>query len=320
MKNLMSLVVAATVCGALPVTAQSNSECAGQALERARNVCDAAIDGARVFHPVAGLLVSGGNPVIGDAGALGGFPHFSISLRASATKVVIPDFNYTGTGRTVGADESLTAPAPLIEGALGVYPGMQGRYLAVDLLGSAQILPSDPVGDFAVSEDAPRLAAVAFGFGYGARVTVVNDVGTIPAVSVSVMRRTLPRINVGDVASGDRFAFGSDLAATNIRVTIGKIVGPVAVAAGYGRDGYTGDAQIRYRDPLSDLEQAPITIVLDDTRSLGFLNVALVLRNVRLAGELGMQGGKDLNLGTTFVDNDPTERRMFGGAAIRIVF
>lgn len=320
MKCVMRLVAAVTALGTMPLAAQSNSDCAGQVLDRARNVCDAAIDGARLFHPVAGLLVSGGNPVLGAAGSLGGFPHFSVSLRANATKLVVPDFNYSGTGRTVGADESLTAPTPLIEGGVGVYPGMQGRYFAVDLLGSAVLLPADPIGDFAVSDDASSVAGVAFGFGYGARVTLVNDVGAMPALSVSVMRRNLPRIDGGDVASGDRFAFGSDLAATNIRVTVGKALGPVELAAGYGRDAYTGDAEIRYRDPLTNLEQAPITIALDDTRSLGYVNVALVLGKVRLAGEVGMQGGKDLNLGTTFVDNDPTERRMFGGAAIRIVF
>ena len=320
MTRVMSLVVAAIVCGGLPMAAQTNSECASQALDRARNVCDAAIDGARVFHPVAGLLVSGGNPMVGDAGSLGGFPHVSLSLRANATRVVVPDVNYNGIGRTVDADESLTAPAPLLEGALGVFRGMQGRYLAVDLLGSAMILPAEPVGNIAVADDAQRLGALAFGLGLGARLTLVNDLGPMPAVSVSVMRRNLPRIDVGDVSAGDRFAFGSDLAATNVRVTVGKALGPLTLAAGYGRDGYTGAAEIRYRDPITNAEQAPIMIDLDDTRSLGYLNVAFVLGNVRIAGELGMQGGKNLNLGTTFVDNDPAERRMFGGAALRIVF
>ncbi|HEX6434969.1 MAG TPA: hypothetical protein VFZ87_12035, partial [Gemmatimonadales bacterium] len=40
------------------------SECSGYA-GNAERVCAAAVDGTRAFHPVFGMLISGGNPTIG---------------------------------------------------------------------------------------------------------------------------------------------------------------------------------------------------------------------------------------------------------------
>ena len=314
------LAIAITAIGITAASAQSNPECSGQLVSRARNVCDAAIDGARLFHPVVGLLVSGGSPALGEVGAHGGFPHVSIGLRANATTVVTPDLDYNGNGRVVGADEEITAPSPSIEAALGVFRGTRDGNLAVDVLGAAQLLPTNQIDDVRVDDDATSIGDVALSFGYGARVTVLGGRGSLPVVAVSVMRRSLPRIDVGDVPGGDRFGFGTDLTTTNLRAMVGKEIGPLLVSVGYGRDSYRSDAEIAYRDPVSDVVQPSIRLDLEDARSLGFVDVALGLGAFRIAGEVGMQRGKDLGLGTTFTDNDPTERRIFGGAAIRFVF
>ncbi len=37
--------------------------------------CNTAVDAVRAFHRLAGMLVSGGNPVLGTAGSLGGAGH-----------------------------------------------------------------------------------------------------------------------------------------------------------------------------------------------------------------------------------------------------
>ncbi len=303
-----------------PLQAQTNPQCANQTFERARNVCDAGVDGARVFHPVVGLLVAGGNPALGTVAPLGGFPHASIGLRVNAARVVTPDLNYSGNGRVVAADATVTAPAPSVEAAVGLFRGIGHGNLALDALGAAQLLPTDQIDKVRVSDDATRLGSVALAFAYGARVTVLGGYGAVPAVSVSVMRRSLPRIDVGDVGSGDRYAFGSNLDATSVRVVVGKSLGPLAVAAGVGRDRYTGDADITYRDPVTNAIQPSIRIGLKDTRSLGFLNASLSLGGMRLAAEIGQQQGSNLGLGTTFEQNDPSDGRVFGGAGIRVAF
>ena len=68
-------------------------------------VCAAAVDGTRAFHPILGMLVSGGNPTIGSAATLGGVGHASLTLRANASNVVLPDVRYTGSSSAVPGDE-----------------------------------------------------------------------------------------------------------------------------------------------------------------------------------------------------------------------
>ena len=95
-------------------------------VRRRRNICNAGVDGASVFVPVGGLLVAGGNPFLGATGGLGGFGHLGVTLRVNGTQVVIPDFNYNGTGTTVAARQTIFAPAPLVEAGLGVFRGASG--------------------------------------------------------------------------------------------------------------------------------------------------------------------------------------------------
>ena len=231
----------------------------------------------------------------------------------------MPDLDYDGNAARSGR-ATKGEPAPLLEGAIGVFRGLSGGHLAIDLLGSAQLLPTDQVDDITVSDDATSVGGVALSFGFGARVTVLGGAGAAPAVSVSAMRRTLPRVDVGDVPGGDRFAFGADLEATNLRIVVGKQFGPLSLAAGYGRDTFTGDAQIAFRDPLTNAVQPPIAVDLDTSRSMGFVNLGLGVGMVRFGAEVGIQQGRDLGLGTTFESNDPSEGRLFGGAGIRIAF
>ena len=65
------------------------------------------------------------------------------------------------------------------------------------------------------------------------------------------MRRDIPQITYGDVPAGDRFSYGVDLHATNLRLVASKQLVFFDLAAGLGWDKYTGDATIRFRDPIT---------------------------------------------------------------------
>jgi hypothetical protein len=286
----------------------------------AQQVCAAAVDGTRAFHPVFGMLVSGGNPTIGTAATLGGLGHASLTLRANAVNVVFPDLNYTGGSSTVPAGDKLFFPAPLLEGSVGLYKGMSGGLLSVDFLGSAQILPTDQIDNVTVDEDARRIGTLALGLGYGARIGIVRGMGPMPDLSVSVMRRDIPTITYGDVSSGDEFSYGVDLHATNIRIVASKQVAVLDLAAGFGWDKYTGDAIIQFRDPFTSIPQPNIPVELNNSRLVGFVNGGINLSKFRLTGELGYQGGKDQELSTEFEDFDTTEGKFFAGLGLRVSF
>src|SRR3954451_20817820 len=204
----------------LPLAAQA-PEC-GAYSGNAEKVCSAGVDGTRAFHPLFGMLVSGGNPTIGSAATLGGVGHASLTLRANASNVVLPDLNYTGSSSRVPAGDEVLVPAPMVEGALGIYKGMGGGLGAVDLLGSALLLPTEQLKKFSVDPDARRLGIIAIGLGYGARIGLMRGSGPLPNISVSAMRRDVPTITYGDVAGGDTYGYSVNLHATNLRLIASK--------------------------------------------------------------------------------------------------
>lgn len=300
-----------------PVLSQT-PECASYS-GNAERVCAAAVDGTRAFHPLFGMLVSGGNPTIGSAATLGGLGHASVTLRANAVNFVFPDLAYNGSSSTVPAGEKLFLPAPLLEGSLGLYNGMSGGLLAVDFLGSAQLLPTDQIDNVTVDEDARRIGSLALGLGYGARIGIVRGLGPLPDVSVSVMRRDIPTITYGDV-SADQYSYGVDLHATNVRLVASKQLALLDLAAGFGWDKYTGDAIIQFRDPITSVLQSNVPVELSSSRLVGFVNAGVNVSKVRLTGELGYQGGKDQELSTDFEDFDTTEGKFFAGLGLRVSF
>ena len=146
-------------CRASP--AQGNPQCTAHGVSglfggaQAQNICNAGVDGASLFVPVAGIARDRRQSVPGRDRRLRRFPHLGITLRVNATQVVIPDFNYNGVGNTVvGARQTLIAPAPLVEGALGIFRGLRGGDLALDVLGSAQLLPTSLIDDVHIDVNA----------------------------------------------------------------------------------------------------------------------------------------------------------------------
>ena len=85
----------------------------------AERVCAAAVDGTRAFHPVVGCAGQRRKPDDRVRGHAGGLGHASLTLRANAVEVVLPDLGYNGSSSTVPAGDKLFAPAPLVEGSLG---------------------------------------------------------------------------------------------------------------------------------------------------------------------------------------------------------
>ena len=312
------------VAGFLAVACVSSAyaqtpECSGYA-GNAERVCAAAVDGTRAFHPLFGMLVSGGNPTIGSAATLGGLGHASLTVRANAVNLVFPDLDYTGSSSSVPSGDKLFVPAPLVEGSLGIYRGLSAGMLAVDLLGSAQLLPTNQIDNISVDEDARRIGSIALGLGYGARLGLLRGMGPLPAVSVSIMRRDIPRITYGDVASGDQYSYAVDLHATNFRLIASKQVAVLDLAAGLGWDKYSGDAIIQFTDPITGVLASNVPVELSNSRVLGFVNAGVSMSMVRLTGEVGYQGGKDQNLSTDFEDFDTTKGKLFAGLGLRVSF
>ena len=281
-------------------------------------VCSAAVDATRAFHPVLGGLISGGNPILGSGGPLGGPGHLSATARVNAVEVVLPDLAFDGTGGTVPAGQKVFAPAPQLEAAVGLYGGLPSGLLAIDALGSAQLLPTSVFENFSVEQGARRVGDIALGLGFGARVGILRETGPLPGISVSVMRRDLPTIAYGNVQEGDEFQYAVNLHATNLRLVAGKQLAIVNVAAGLGWDKYTGDALIQTRTGSLTQPGAEVPIDLSSSRATVFLDAGLDLAILHLVGEAGYQTGKDQKLTTDFEDVDTAKGKFYAGLGLRV--
>jgi hypothetical protein len=316
------VMVLAMIFGAAPLAAQE-PQCNIAASPFATAACNTAVDGVRAFYPLAGMIVNGGNPVIGTAGSLGGLGHFALTARVNAIKAALPD-PQAGSQSPVPSSFNGAVPAPMVEGALGLFKGVGGGLLAVDVLGSALILPTG-INDLTVDSGATHISDAALGFGYGVRVGVLNGGFPVPAVSVSWMHRTVPRLRYGTlgpiIGTGDDFEFTMDLTSDSYRAVAGWRLAVVDLAAGIGVDRYKSrDTNIRFHDAVTPTSVRTVVINPTNTRALVFVNGGLSLAVVKLVGEVGLQAGKDQSYFTQFSDFDPKAAHVFGGLGVRFGF
>src|SRR5438874_12005907 len=96
------------------VTAQE-PQCNNIPFPGATTACNTAVDAVRAFYPLAGMIVSGSNPVLGAARTLGGLGHVALTARVNAMKTTIPQPTAAHQS-PVRSSANGAVPAPLHEG------------------------------------------------------------------------------------------------------------------------------------------------------------------------------------------------------------
>jgi len=310
-------------CLSTPAVVLAQEPQCAMPLPDATAACNTAVDAVRAFYPLAGMIISGGNPVLGTAGTLGGLGHVTFTARVNAIKAALPDPTAANQSPVPSSFDG-AVPAPMVEGALGLLKGVGGGLLSVDLLGSALILPTG-IQNLTVDSNATHISDAALGLGFGARVGVLKGSFPIPSVSVSWMHRSLPRLRYGTLGpafgTGDQFEFTMDLDADSYRAVAGWKFVLVDLAAGIGIDRYKSEnTNIRFHDGTTPTSVRTVVINPANTRALVFVNGGLSLAAVKLVGELGLQAGKDQRYFTQFSGFDPKAAHVFGGIGIRFGF
>ena len=308
--------------GAAPLAAQE-PQCNVPLSASATAACNTAVDAVRAFYPLAGMIVNGGNPVLGTARPTGGLGHLTLTARVNGVKAALPDPTAANQS-PVPSSFNGVVPAPMVEAALGLFKGVGGGLLAVDALGSALVLPTG-INHLSVDSNAAHIGDAALGIGYGLRVGVINGGFPVPAVSVSWMHRTVPRLRYGTLGptfgTGDQFQFTMDLESDSYRAVAGWKFVLVDLAAGIGVDRYkSNDTNIQFHDGTTPTSVRTVVINPTNTRALAFVNAGLSLAVVKLVGEIGLQAGKDQAFVTQFSDFDPKAAHVFGGVGVRFGF
>lgn len=317
----------------------------------ARRVCFAVAQAAHSAQPQLGMLIAGGNPTLGTANTrgfrFGTVPGFSASARVNAVFVRIPNVLAEQAGEEVQRyNEAAGIPLPAVGGdvALGIFPGFDlvpgfGGVGSLDVMGSATWLPFNLVDTEGITEENP-----SFAYGIGGRVGILRESLAAPAISVSLMRRSLGRAQFGNVCpggaddtdgelrpctgDGDAGEFAFDLINWSGRAAVSKRFLGLGATAGVGYDRYESGIDFGYRVdgtlPVIEEDQyaRQTDLTLAEERWSVFGNLSYTLLVGTLALEGGWLEGMEPIQGFDEQDGgfDPTRGSWFASLGLRVAF
>jgi hypothetical protein len=316
-----------TVCTTVP--AQAQDECA---------IVAQAVDAAQ---PQLGILMAGGNPILGTASTggvrLGLIPRVSLTGRVNVVGARLPDIRELEGGEA----NEFAVPAPAVGAnvSIGLTQGfnvapMIGGFGALDLLGSVSVLPLSLLDDFGDN---------AFSWGAGARVGLIRESFVTPGVSVSLMYRDLGDVSFGTVCDGnlgpsvtaptdpDRRSCTADgdfgeiefgLSNWSARAAISKRLLGLGLTAGVGYDQFETDANFAFSTPaVAGTREIFLfeDVAVDNDRWSAFLDASFTVLVASLVGEVGWMQGSDAITGFPEAsDFDPGEGTWFGSLGFRL--
>jgi hypothetical protein len=285
-----------------------------------------ASDVFQYMAPQLGLALAGGSPTLGQAGSLGGVGHFSIGVRGNALAGSLPQVDqfqqcYTGkTSRTLPtADRVLGLPG--VDAAIGVFKGLPlglTNVGGVDLLFSASYIPELQSSNVNVTAPGGSLK-----IGYGARVGLLQESLLVPGVSVSVLRRDLPTVNVvGQSGSNSLEVNNLSVKTTAWRLVASKSLLLFGLSAGMGRDMYDQSANV-----TATVNAAPFgtaTSTINPKQSLSrtnmFAGASLNLLMLKVTGEVGRVSGGTVDTYNQFAGKAADDSRLYGSVGLRLGF
>lgn len=306
----------------------------GIAQRATQDACQLAVDLFEVMAPQLGLAITGGNPNLGQSGALGGLGHFTVGVRANVFRGTVPQIqNVTlstsgrvqrGTGGTapVPTDERFVG-LPTVDAGIGLFKGFPlglTNVGGVDLLLSAMYVPEINTDAVDVSPDSPLK------LGVGARLGLIQESLVTPGVSVTILRRALPKTSiVGTTDQGDTLDLHAlESKSTSWRLVAGKNLLLFGIAAGIGQDRYDADTDVRANVsapgvPLrfnSDI----ISLSQKVTRTNMFVDLYYNLPFTKIVLEVGQATGGSVQTYNAFSGKQADASRVYGALGVRVGF
>lgn len=350
MKARFFVAAGVALLAAQPAAAQANScptpngnpaTVEGARANAAADVCRQVVDVFQLLAPQLGGLITGGNATLGQGGSLGGLGHFSLGLRVNAIDGDIPDIDNFPTPRTGTSQPAQTLrtenqplPLPTVDAAIGLFKGIPlglTNVGGIDLLVSATYVPK-------LEEDAVAIEPESnLKFGFGARVSLLQESIVIPGVSFTYLKRDLPTTTIRGGSASDDIDFSItdlDVKTTAWRVVANKNLLFLGLAAGYGQDKYdqsttvSGNVRNISVTPFPGTYNAtfgPTAVAQELTRTNMFLDVSLNLPLFKLIGEVGQISGGDAATFNSFASDDNqayevTKTRRYASVGLRLAF
>lgn len=304
--------------------AQANSCPTGGTATLTQDACQMAVDVFQFMAPQLGVAMTGGNATLGRGGALGGLPHFTIGVRGNILSGDVPSVDAFPTPASTGRQQrelqtdKQVVGLPAIDAAIGLFKGLPlgvTNVGGVDLLLSATYVPE--VGgendDFQVKPQSNLQ------FGYGARVGLIEESLLLPGVSVTFIKRDLPKTDIaGRSTNVDIDVNDIEVKTTAWRVVASKSLVMFGLAVGAGQDRY--DQRAAIQATANGLTSTPVAFSQDLTRTNVFADLSYNLPLFKVVGELGQVSGGTIETYNTFSGGNADKSRVYGSVGIRFQF
>lgn len=317
--TVLGATIAAAMLSAPTVGAQSvNPRCASGNIV-AQDGCQKALDLFQYVAPQLGTLVAGGNAILGGGGPLGGFPHVQVALRANIMNSSLPDVSSappvaTGAEASTFNVKNQFVALPQLDAAIGIFKGIPLAVTnvgGIDLLLSGAYLPSFNGSSVHVHSSGTQL-------GVGVRLGLLQESIILPGVSVTILRRDLPTVDLS-AASGNDSLFVNHLKVktTSWRLVANKSLLLFGLAAGIGGDRYSSDANLGAYVGSAGLTTDEVAGSQTLTRTNAFVDGTFNILLLKVIGEIGHVSGGNITTYNHFSD-DPNAGRWYGSLGARI--
>jgi hypothetical protein len=323
MKKHLLLVAGLSMVALSSVGAQANTCPAGtstggipDANRASQDACQMAVDVFQFMAPQLGLALAGGNATLGQGSTVGGLGHFSIGIRGNIFSGDLPqvqDFPAPGVnGRTAHAlpSKKQVLGLPTADAAIGIFGG-------IDLLLSASYVPSigDSTSDVAIKPDQN------LNIGYGARIGILQESIIVPGVSLTFIKRDLPKTTItGRSNNLDVNIRDAKVATTAWRITASKSFLMFGAVIGAGQDRYKQEANVQAtsRGTLVGTQTSSVVALSQSlTRTNVFGDLSLNLPLFKVVGEIGHSSGGTIDTFNTFSSGRADKSRTYGSVGIR---
>jgi hypothetical protein len=301
----------------------------------AQDVCQQGYDVFQFMAPQLGVAVAGGSHVLGSNSTLGGLGHFSIGLRANALRAAVPAVDRFSP-RTSGATPSRELPTqgqfvglPAADVAIGVFGGLPLALTnvgGVDVLLSATYVPTINERGVQVTPDNNVQ------FGYGARIGLLSESIIVPGVSLTFLKRDLPKTVItggGSISLGPtgptNYQFTMNDVSVNTsgwRLVASKNLLLFGVGAGVGQDKYEQSTSVSAT--VSGTLPTPFTQTISIpntsqslTRTNYFVNASMSLLLLKVTAEIGQVSGGTVNTYNTFESGRADKAQTYGSVGVR---
>jgi hypothetical protein len=320
-------VIAAGMLVAAVAAEAQTSACASGA---AQDVCQKAVDLQNFMMPQLSTALVGGNPTLGQGGALGGFGHFSIDVRASGSlSFEVPKLSQVGLSLTGAQHSTFTSDktafgVPSLDAGIGLWRGFSlgvTHVGGIDALVTMTYLPSS-VGGGSSEKTSFKLVNGNEKFGYGFRVGLLEESVVTPGVSFAWVKRDLPvlsgsvSVDASGTNPGGSIALNDFTVTTSAwRITTAKSFLIFGLSAGIGQDHYAASSTV-----VASVTGGPTATQAIDfsmNRMNYFVGAYMNLFIFKLEAEYGQVTGGTAPAHFNSFGSDPASSRSYLTAGLR---